>query len=84
MIQTIFSKVLGSRPQGVWMGIYTSAGCLSRIVGPVVVGLIYTRYGTAWTFGLTIIVMIPPMILLYILRDRLDIKSEDTKKENDT
>lgn len=79
LIQTIFSKVLGSRPQGVWMGLFTAGGCVSRILGPVAVGSIYTRYGTSWTFGITCAMMVLPMIWLYILRDRLDVDGIDTK-----
>lgn len=79
LIQTIFSKVLGSRPQGVWMGLFTAGGCVSRILGPVAVGSIYTRYGTSWTFGITCAMMVLPMIWLYILRDRLDVDGIDAK-----
>ncbi|XP_032290420.1 major facilitator superfamily domain-containing protein 8 isoform X2 [Drosophila virilis] len=64
LIQTIFSKVLGPRPQGVWMGMMTGAGCLSRVMGPVFVGSIYTRLGTYWTFGFTSIMMLISMIWL--------------------
>lgn len=73
LIQTIFSKVLGARPQGTWMGLFTAGGCVSRILGPIAVGSIYTRYGTSWTFGITMLMMVFPMIWLYILRDRLDV-----------
>ncbi|XP_062129736.1 major facilitator superfamily domain-containing protein 8 isoform X2 [Drosophila sulfurigaster albostrigata] len=64
LIQTIFSKVLGPRPQGVWMGMLTGAGCLSRVMGPVFVVSIYTRLGTYWTFGFTSVMMIVSMIWL--------------------
>uniref|UniRef100_A0A2H1VS74 SFRICE_009837 n=1 Tax=Spodoptera frugiperda TaxID=7108 RepID=A0A2H1VS74_SPOFR len=40
LIQTIFSKVLGPRPQGVWQGVLTGAGCLSRALGPVFVAAV--------------------------------------------
>lgn len=61
------------------MGLFTAGGCVSRILGPIAVGSIYTRYGTSWTFGITCIMMILPMIWLYILRDRLDIGRKDMK-----
>ncbi|SPP77519.1 major facilitator superfamily domain-containing protein 8 isoform X1 [Drosophila guanche] len=64
LIQTIFSKVLGPRPQGVWMGWMTGSGCLSRVLGPVFVGSIYTRLGTYWTFGVTSFMMLVAMIAL--------------------
>lgn len=71
LIQTIFSKLLGPRPQGVWMGMITGAGCLSRILGPVCVGYVYTRHGTYPTFGGTTIMMIIAMIWLWFYRHRL-------------
>ncbi|XP_036325798.1 major facilitator superfamily domain-containing protein 8-like isoform X1 [Rhagoletis pomonella] len=71
LIQTIFSKVLGPRPQGVWMGLMTGAGCLSRVLGPVFVGVIYTRYGTYWTFGITSVMMLVAMIWLLLSKKRL-------------
>jgi len=64
LIQTIFSKVLGPRPQGVWMGLLTGSGCLSRVLGPLFVGSIYTRLGTVWTFGITSFMMIISMFWL--------------------
>ncbi|EDW93740.1 major facilitator superfamily domain-containing protein 8 [Drosophila yakuba] len=64
LIQTIFSKVLGPRPQGVWMGWMTGSGCLSRVLGPVFVGSIYTRLGTFWTFGVTSAMMLVSMFWL--------------------
>ncbi|XP_052872164.1 major facilitator superfamily domain-containing protein 8-like [Anopheles cruzii] len=48
--QTILSKLLGSRPQGQWMALYTSIGGLTRIIGPGA-ALIYIKYGTYWLFG---------------------------------
>lgn len=71
LIQTIFSKILGPRPQGVWMGLLTGAGCASRVVGPVFVGLIYTRYGTYHTFGITGATLIISMIWLQFVSKRL-------------
>ena len=61
------------------MGLFTAGGCVSRILGPVAVGSIYTRYGTSWTFGITCAMMVLPMIWLYILRDRLDVEGVDAK-----
>ncbi|GFG32490.1 hypothetical protein Cfor_04323 [Coptotermes formosanus] len=71
LIQTIFSKILGPRPQGLWMGLMTGAGCLSRVMGPVFVSYIYTRYGTIWTFGITTVMMIASMVWLQVIEKRL-------------
>lgn len=71
LIQTIFSKVLGPRPQGVWMGLMTGAGCLSRFMGPVFVSFVYTRYGTIWTFSITTVMMTISMVWLQLVEKRL-------------
>ncbi|GLV43714.1 Cln7 [Carabus blaptoides fortunei] len=71
LIQTIFSKILGPRPQGVWMGLMTGSGCLSRVLGPVFVSYIYTELGTIWTFGMTTVMMALSMVWLFIVLDRL-------------
>ncbi|KAJ9599283.1 hypothetical protein L9F63_010240, partial [Diploptera punctata] len=71
LIQTIFSKILGPRPQGVWMGLMTGAGCLSRVMGPVFVSYVYTHYGTIWTFGITTIMMAASMVWLQLVNKRL-------------
>lgn len=70
LIQTIFSKILGPRPQGVWMGMITGSGCLSRIMGPVCVGFVYTRFGTYPTFGGTAIMMVVAMLWMWWFRER--------------
>ncbi|KAF5280086.1 hypothetical protein FQA39_LY18153 [Lamprigera yunnana] len=71
LIQAIFSKVLGSRPQGVWMGLMTGSGCLSRVLGPVFVTYIYTKFGTIWTFSMTTAMMVILIIWLYCCLKRL-------------
>ncbi|XP_076752228.1 CLN7/MFS domain-containing 8 isoform X2 [Xylocopa sonorina] len=71
LVQTIFSKVLGPRPQGVWMGFMTGAGCASRVLGPIFVSVIYTRFGTYHTFSVTGITLIVCMVWLQIVNERL-------------
>lgn len=48
------------------MGIMTGSGSLSRVLGPVFVGSIYTRLGTNWTFGITSIMMALAMVWLLV------------------
>jgi len=48
----ILSKVIGPRPQGLWMGLITSAGSLARICGPIFISYVYVQFGTYWTFGI--------------------------------
>lgn len=44
--QALFSKILGPRPQGIWMGVLSAFGSLSRVLGPIFVSYIYKIYGT--------------------------------------
>ncbi|XP_055596935.1 major facilitator superfamily domain-containing protein 8-like [Uranotaenia lowii] len=71
LITTIFSKILGPRPQGTWMGIMTGSGCMSRALGPVFLSTIYTKLGLYWTFGSTAVMMAATMLWLWFVRDRL-------------
>ncbi|KAJ2951313.1 hypothetical protein O0L34_g5715 [Tuta absoluta] len=71
LIQTIFSKVLGPRPQGVWMGLLTGAGCLSRALGPVFVSMVYARSGPDATFGSTAGLTIAALLGLRLVYNRL-------------
>jgi ceroid-lipofuscinosis MFS transporter 7 len=80
LIQTIFSKALGPRPQGVWMGLLTNAGCLSRILGPLAVSFVYTRFGIMYTMLATLIIMLLPMVWLICLKKRLHVKNFKEKK----
>uniref|UniRef100_A0A2M3Z9I2 Putative transporter/transmembrane protein n=1 Tax=Anopheles braziliensis TaxID=58242 RepID=A0A2M3Z9I2_9DIPT len=79
LITTIFSKVLGPRPQGTWMGLMTGSGCMSRALGPVFLSTIYTKYGLYWTFGSTAVMMAITMLWLWQMRQRLAPASYETK-----
>ncbi|KAK3607035.1 hypothetical protein CHS0354_011594 [Potamilus streckersoni] len=48
---TIYSKILGPKPQGLWMGWLTASGSLARTLGPVFVTLVYDAYGPRVTFA---------------------------------
>lgn len=69
--QGLYSKMLGPRPQGVWMGYLTGVGSLSRIAGPIFVSYIYTELGTYWCFGVISVAMVVAFIALIILYPRL-------------
>lgn len=65
------------------MGLMTGSGCLSRVMGPVFVGLVYTRYGTFWTFSSTTVMMILPMIWLYLVREKLQVPEQGASSIDD-
>uniref|UniRef100_A0A336LET2 CSON008035 protein n=1 Tax=Culicoides sonorensis TaxID=179676 RepID=A0A336LET2_CULSO len=71
LIQTILSKVLGPRPQGVWMGLFTGSGGFSRVIGPVLLSYLYTHFGIIWTFCSLGTFMAITVIWLLSLKHRL-------------
>lgn len=48
--QTVFSKILGPKPQGLWMGLLTGCGSLARVTGPIWISVVYEQYGTIATY----------------------------------
>lgn len=58
------------------MGLLTMAGCLSRVMGPIFISLIYTKYGTVWTFSLTAAMMVVATIWLFFMDKRLRVVIE--------
>lgn len=68
LLQTIYSSVLGCRPQGVWMGLIIGSGSLARIIGPVFIGFVYARYGMYLTFGITGVTVLLGMFWIWLVR----------------
>ncbi|XP_055620049.1 major facilitator superfamily domain-containing protein 8-like isoform X2 [Toxorhynchites rutilus septentrionalis] len=68
--QSVFSKLLGPRPQGTWMALLTCAGSAARILGPGSV-TVYVLYGTYWTFGVCTVLAGTIFIWMWVYRDRL-------------
>lgn len=83
LAQTIFSKILGPRPQGVWMGMMTGAGSASRVMGPIIVETIYTNFGTYYTWNITGATLVVAMIGILIVDKRLIPKIKDKKINSD-
>lgn len=53
------------------MGILTGAGCLSRVLGPVFVSMVYARLGPDATFGSTAGLTLAALLLLRLVYNRL-------------
>lgn len=64
-------QVLGPRPQGVWMGVLTGAGCVSRALGPVFVSAVYARRGPDATFASTAALTFAALAALRLVYARL-------------
>ncbi|XP_078067244.1 major facilitator superfamily domain-containing protein 8 isoform X2 [Mustelus asterias] len=68
---TLYSKIIGPKPQGVYMGWLTASGSGARTLGPVFVSQIYTRYGPRWTFGPICGIVMAAIILIGVMYKRL-------------
>ncbi|XP_053108211.1 major facilitator superfamily domain-containing protein 8 [Hemicordylus capensis] len=71
MSYTLYSKILGPKPQGIYMGWLTASGSGARIVGPVFVSQLYTRQGPRWAFGLICGIVVLSLIFLEVVYKRL-------------
>uniref|UniRef100_A0A4W5Q818 Major facilitator superfamily domain containing 8 n=1 Tax=Hucho hucho TaxID=62062 RepID=A0A4W5Q818_9TELE len=61
---TLYSKILGSKPQGVYMGLLTASGSGARTLGPVFVSQVYTILGPRWAFSLICAMVLVAILLL--------------------
>nr|XP_013807190.1 PREDICTED: major facilitator superfamily domain-containing protein 8 isoform X4 [Apteryx mantelli mantelli] len=71
MSYTLYSKILGPKPQGVYMGWLTASGSGARILGPVFVSQIYTHLGPRWAFSLICGIVVLSLLVLEIVYKRL-------------
>ncbi|XP_022526012.2 major facilitator superfamily domain-containing protein 8 [Astyanax mexicanus] len=71
MSYTLYSKILGPKPQGVYMGWLTASGSGARTLGPVFVSQVYTLLGPRWAFSLICGIVLAAIILLTAMYKRL-------------
>ncbi|KAI1883819.1 hypothetical protein AGOR_G00235930 [Albula goreensis] len=71
MSYTLYSKILGPKPQGVYMGWLTASGSGARTLGPVFVSQVYTLLGPRWAFSLICSVVLAAVLLLCTMYRRL-------------
>uniref|UniRef100_A0A8C0HFV0 Major facilitator superfamily domain containing 8 n=1 Tax=Chelonoidis abingdonii TaxID=106734 RepID=A0A8C0HFV0_CHEAB len=71
MSYTLYSKILGPKPQGIYMGWLTASGSGARILGPVFVSQIYTHFGPRWAFSLICGIIIFSLLVLEAAYKRL-------------
>ncbi|XP_076856068.1 major facilitator superfamily domain-containing protein 8 isoform X2 [Brachyhypopomus gauderio] len=71
MSYTLYSKILGPKPQGVYMGWLTASGSGARTLGPVFVSQVYTILGPRWAFSLICGIVLVAILLLMVMYKRL-------------
>uniref|UniRef100_A0A671PE88 Major facilitator superfamily (MFS) profile domain-containing protein n=1 Tax=Sinocyclocheilus anshuiensis TaxID=1608454 RepID=A0A671PE88_9TELE len=71
MSYTLYSKILGPKPQGVYMGWLTASGSGARTLGPVFVSHVYTILGPRWAFTVICGIVLAAIVLLSAMYKRL-------------
>ncbi|XP_060035089.1 major facilitator superfamily domain-containing protein 8 [Erinaceus europaeus] len=71
MAYTLYSKILGPAPQGVYMGWLAAAGSGARVLGPVYISQVYSLRGPRWAFGLVCGLVLLSLALLAAAHRRL-------------
>ncbi|XP_028285062.1 major facilitator superfamily domain-containing protein 8 [Parambassis ranga] len=71
MSYTLYSKILGPKPQGVYMGWLTASGSGARTLGPVFVSQVYGLLGPRWAFSLICGMVVGAIVLLSAAYHRL-------------
>ncbi|XP_060634935.2 major facilitator superfamily domain-containing protein 8 [Anolis sagrei] len=71
MSYTLYSKILGPKPQGIYMGWLTACGSAARILGPVFVSQLYTHLGPRWAFSFICGIIVLSLLLLEVVYKRL-------------
>uniref|UniRef100_A0AC34Q924 Major facilitator superfamily (MFS) profile domain-containing protein n=1 Tax=Panagrolaimus sp. JU765 TaxID=591449 RepID=A0AC34Q924_9BILA len=70
-LNTLFSKILGPRPQAAQQGWLQVSGAAARMIGPIVISSMYTHHGPKWSWNLEIAVISFTLFLWMILRNRM-------------
>lgn len=68
---SLFSKVLGPQPQGLWMGILTACGSLARTLGPIFVAQVYDTWGPRVTFASSGAILLVTIVITVVCFHRL-------------
>eukprot|EP01130_Rhizamoeba_saxonica_P012534 TRINITY_DN5290_c0_g1_i1.p1 TRINITY_DN5290_c0_g1~~TRINITY_DN5290_c0_g1_i1.p1 ORF type:complete len:428 (+),score=28.09 TRINITY_DN5290_c0_g1_i1:105-1388(+) len=70
-VQTVYSKLLGDIPQGMYFGIFESTGAISRIVGPLWSVSVYSSAGEGYVFLVEGTMHLTGIVLLILFWSRI-------------
>ncbi|XP_033126474.1 major facilitator superfamily domain-containing protein 8-like [Anneissia japonica] len=71
ILYTMYTKILGPRPQGLYMGFFTGVGSIGKTIGPLFGTAVYVQHGVRWAFGSLSIFITTILILCVPLYSRL-------------
>lgn len=66
VVTSAFSKTLGTRPQGIMMGVYGSAGSVARMIMPMLPGLLNGKWSLLFLIQIILCVCSVVALLLYM------------------
>ena len=64
IIGSLYSKLLGPKPQGLYMGVLTGSASLARVIGPIFFTKLYQEQGTYVTFSVVAGALIISLLLV--------------------
>ena len=89
IIGSLYSKLLGPKPQGLYMGVLTGSGSLARVIGPIFFTRLYQEQGTYVTFSVVVGALVISLLLLIFaykrfvpLKDPNVVQQEEPAVEN--
>uniref|UniRef100_A0A915E133 Uncharacterized protein n=1 Tax=Ditylenchus dipsaci TaxID=166011 RepID=A0A915E133_9BILA len=68
---TLFSKIIGPRWQGTQQGLLQVAGGIARMVGPILISILYTSYGPTMAWNMEIAVITFTLFLWFVFYHRM-------------
>ena len=80
IIGSLYSKLLGPKPQGLYMGVLTGSGSLARVIGPIFFTRLYQQQGTYVTMSV-VAGALAISLLLFILSYKRFVPLRDPNAE---
>ena len=70
IIGSLYSKLLGPKPQGLYMGVLTGSGSLARVIGPIFFTRLYQEQGTYVTMSVVAGALVISLLLFVLTYKR--------------
>lgn len=79
--QSVYTKIFGPTPMGVWLSLLAACSCLARMTGPMWSAQVYEHWGTKYTYIILGILESIAMMILVISYKNLEPMNERLKRE---
>uniref|UniRef100_A0A914XVC4 Major facilitator superfamily (MFS) profile domain-containing protein n=1 Tax=Panagrolaimus superbus TaxID=310955 RepID=A0A914XVC4_9BILA len=70
-MNTLFSKIIGPRPQAAQQGWLQVAGSSARLIGPIAMSSLYTEFGPRWNWNVVIAVITVTLSSWILMKARM-------------